>query len=73
VQIHYFDIRDGVPARDVRGLELADGKAAIEHSKRLATIIRDKPPPSSCKDLHIVVIDESGREIHREPVYPAVS
>jgi hypothetical protein len=69
VKTCYFDIRDGVPARDVKGLKLANGRAAIEHSKRLATVIRDKPQ-SSRKDLHVVVIDESGREIHREPVYP---
>jgi len=69
VRTYYFDIRDGVPARDVKGLVLASGRAAIAHSKRLATIIRDKPHTSR-KDLHIVVIDESGKEIHREPVYP---
>jgi len=69
VRTYYFDIRNGVPARDVKGLVLASGRAAIEHSKRLATVIRDKPH-SSRKDLYIAVIDESGKEIHREPVYP---
>ncbi|WP_365857857.1 hypothetical protein [Bradyrhizobium sp.] len=45
---------------------------AIEHSKRLARLIRQKQQPDR-KDLIIVVTDESGREIHREIVYPAMT
>lgn len=69
MQTFYFDIQDGVPVRDRKGLELANTTMAIEHSKRLATIIRKKPPGR--KDLLIVVTDENGREVHRETVYPA--
>lgn len=69
MQTFYFDIQDGVPVRDRRGLELANTTMAIEHSKRLATIIRQKETPGR-KDLLVVVTDESGREIHRETVYP---
>lgn len=70
MQTFYFDIQDGVPVRDRKGLELANTTMAIEHSKRLATIIRQKEPPGR-KDLLIVVTDENGREVHRETVYPA--
>ncbi|MGQ0681134.1 DUF6894 family protein [Bradyrhizobium sp.] len=69
VQTFYFDIQDGVPVRDRKGLELANTSMAIEHSKRLATIIRRKEPPGR-RDLLVVVTDQSGREVHREPVYP---
>lgn len=73
MRTYYFDIRDGVPLRDTTGLSLVSGGQAIEHSKRLAAIIRDKPQPGSLArhDLQIVVIDESGKEIHTEPVYPS--
>jgi hypothetical protein len=71
VQTYYFDIQDGIPVRDRKGIELQSGTAAIQHSKRLATLMREKNPPGR-KDLNVVVIDESGREIHREAVYPAV-
>lgn len=70
MQTYYFDIQDGIPVRDRKGLELVSGAAAIEHSKRLATLIREKDPPGR-KDLTVIVTDESGREIHREAVYPA--
>jgi hypothetical protein len=69
VQTFYFDIQDGVPVRDRKGLELANAAVAIEHSKRLATIIRQKEHPGR-KDILVVVTDASGREVHREPVYP---
>lgn len=72
VQTYYFDIQDGVPVRDRKGLELANSSVAIEHSRRLATLIRQKQQPDR-KDLLIVVTDESGREIHREVVYPAMT
>jgi hypothetical protein len=72
VQTYYFDLQDGVPVRDRKGLGLANTTVAIEHSKRLASIIREKQQPSRT-DLLVVVTDESGREIHREPVYPGVA
>jgi uncharacterized protein DUF6894 len=72
VQTYYFDIQDGVPVRDRKGIELVSGAAAVEHSKRLATLMREKNPPGR-RDLNVVVIDESGREIHREAVFPAAT
>ena len=72
MRTYYFDIRDGVPSRDLVGLKLVNGGAAIAHGKRLAEAIRGKLQTGN-KDLYIAVVDESGKEIHREPVYPAVA
>jgi hypothetical protein len=69
MRTYYFDIRDGVPSRDKRGLDFATISAAIEHSKNLARKLRDDPR-SKDPALTVVVIDESGTEIHRERVYP---
>jgi len=70
VRTYYFDAKDGVPVRDGAGSQFASPAAAIAHSKHLAAAIRDKKQAGH-RDLHIVVVEESGREIHREPVYPA--
>lgn len=69
MRTYYFDIKDGVPTRDKRGLDFPTISAAIEHSRNLAQKIRDDPQ-SRDPALSIVVIDESGTEIHRERVYP---
>ena len=69
MRTYYFGMRDGAPIRDRRGIEFASAAGAIEHSKELARRLRDEP---RLKDpaLAIVVVDESGTEIHREPVHP---
>ena len=64
---YYFDMKDGVPVRDRSGLELVSDGAAIVHSKSLADKVR-RNKPKGHPDL--VVIDESGREVHREQIYP---
>ncbi|WP_338028988.1 hypothetical protein [Bradyrhizobium septentrionale] len=51
-------------------LEFASAAAAITHSKQMASRIRSDYP-SGDVDRHAVVIDESGKEIHREAIYPA--
>ncbi len=66
---YYFDIKDGVPVRDRSGLELASDGAAIAHSKSLAGRMREGKPLGH-PELEIVVVEESGREVHREPIYP---
>lgn len=66
---YYFDMKDGVPVRDKAGVELASDGAAIAYSKQLADKVRTEKPAGN-PDLRIVVVDESGREVHREPVYP---
>ena len=69
MRTYYFDIKDGVPTRDRQGLEFATMSGAIRHSNELAKRLRDDPR-SSDPALSIVVIDESGTEIHRERVHP---
>ena len=66
---YYFDMKDGVPTRDRMGIEFPSAGAAIAHSQELARRLRNEP---RLKDplLAIVVVDESGAEIHREAVYP---
>jgi hypothetical protein len=71
VQTFYFDMKDGVPVRDRIGKQFRLNSEAIEYSKALAEHFRSELHAEP--DLMVVVIDESGREVHREPVYPTVS
>lgn len=52
-----------------KGGRVSQGRGAIEHSKELAKRLR---LDGRAKDpaLLIIVVDESGTEVHREPVYP---
>ena len=68
MRTYYFDKRDGVPVRDNAGQQFATPSAAIEHSKQLAKELRSKQIVGD-SDLYIVVVDETGREVHREQVY----
>jgi hypothetical protein len=69
MRTYYFDMKDGVPTRDRKGIEFATAAGAIEHGKELARRLRNEP---RVKDpgLAIVIVDESGAEIHRELVHP---
>lgn len=69
MRTYYFDMKDGVPTRDRMGIEFPSAGGAIAHSKELARRLRNEP---RLKDptLAIVVVDESGAEVHREAVYP---
>ena len=69
MRTYYFDKKDGVPVRDNAGIEFVTPSAAIEHSKQLAKQMRSQQVTGD-SGLCILVIDESGREIHREQVYP---
>ncbi len=69
MQIYYFDMKDGVPVRDRVGLEFQTDSQAIEHSKNLA-LRAGQEGPAKDRNLCIVVLDQSGKEVHREPVYP---
>jgi uncharacterized protein DUF6894 len=69
MRTYFFDLKDGVPIRDRKGIEFATAAAAIEHSKALARRLRAEPRLED-PDLLIVVVDESGAEIHREPAHP---
>lgn len=69
MRTYYFDVKDGVPTRDRKGLKFPNAVGAIEHSKELARLLRHDPRLKD-RSLSIVVVDESGAEVHREPVYP---
>ncbi len=69
MRTYYFDMRDGVPTRDRKGVEFASTAVAIAHSKELARRLRDEPRIED-PELVVVVVDESGAELHRERVYP---
>jgi hypothetical protein len=69
MRTYYFDIKDGIPVRDKGGLEFPTVSAAIEHSKNLASKLRDDPRPKD-RALSVIVVDESGTQIHSEPVFP---
>jgi hypothetical protein len=72
MRTYYFDMKDGIPTRGRNGLEFATVSGAIEHSRDLARRLRHDPRLTDRK-LSIVIVDESGAEIHREPVYPAAA
>jgi len=65
----YFDMKNGAPTRPRSGLEFATTGGAIEHSKELARRLR-RDPRITDRSLSIVVLDESGTAVHREPVHP---
>jgi hypothetical protein len=68
MRTYYFDMKDGVP-KPGRGLEFATTGGAIEHSRELARRLR-RDPRITDRSLSIVVIDEAGEAVHREPVHP---
>ena len=70
MRTYYFDMRDGIPSRDKRGIEFPTAAGAIEHSKKLARLLRSDPRIKD-RALSISVVDEAGTEVHREQVYPA--
>nr|WP_315729632.1 MULTISPECIES: hypothetical protein [unclassified Bradyrhizobium] len=69
MRTYFFDMKDGIPTRDRTGLTFATHAGAIEHSRNLARRLRHDPRITN-RTLSVVVVDESGTEIHREPVYP---
>jgi hypothetical protein len=68
MRTYYFDLRDGLPTRDRKGIEFSTAAAAIEHSKELERRLRNERRLRD-PDLVVIVIDESGSEVHRELVH----
>lgn len=71
MRTYYFDVIGGVPVRDTRGSEFRTMSEVVEHSKDLARQLRADPKAGKLP-LSIVVLDESGTEIHRERVNPEI-
>jgi uncharacterized protein DUF6894 len=72
MQTYYFDMKDGVPTRDRVGLLFSNDAAAIEHGKQLARQLRGDPRINE-PNLYVSIVDETGREVHRELVYKGAS
>ncbi len=68
MQKFFFDMKDGVPMRDRIGIEFNTNAEAIRHCKEIAQDFRDNSLRDD-QDLEILVVNESGREIHREFVH----
>ncbi len=68
MRTYYFDLRDGNATRDKKGLQFQTISGAIEHSRELARRLRNDPRITN-RTLSIIVIDQDGREVHREPVH----
>jgi hypothetical protein len=68
MQKFFFDMKDGVPMRDRGGIEFKGNLEAIAHCKELARHFRDGSPHDD-QDLEISVVNDLGREIHREFVH----
>lgn len=58
----YFPIVDGVRLDDLEGIEFPDLDAAKKHADLIALHM----PKSHTR--HVVVVDESGTELHKLPV-----
>jgi hypothetical protein len=61
----YFDIRDGVPARDRTGKEFERISAAIAHAEELAAEFRRQREPKG-QHSRICVVSENGTVVHEE-------
>jgi hypothetical protein len=72
LQTFYSDpIRSETGLESVLALNAEAIDEAIDHSKRLAARFRGESGHDE-PDLTISVVDETGREIHREMVHPMV-
>jgi hypothetical protein len=65
MQKFFFDMKDGVPNRDRVGIEFNTNAEAIKHCKEIAQDFRDNSLRDD-QDLEILVVNDGGREIHRE-------
>jgi hypothetical protein len=63
---YHFPIVDGTKLVDPVGLELQNE----EQAKRQAKLIAKHVALASAKPRHVVVEDDKGTEIHKEPVKP---
>jgi hypothetical protein len=65
--IYFFEIHNGVPVRDPTGLHFKSDLVAIDHSRSIASRFRSDGRLAG-HTLFVVVLNEHGEEIHREPV-----
>jgi uncharacterized protein DUF6894 len=68
MQKFFFDLKDGVPQRDIVGIEFKTKAEAIEHCREIVRHFRDESLRDD-HDLEISVVNTLGREVHREFVH----
>jgi hypothetical protein len=68
MQKFFFDMKDGVPHRDIVGIEFKTQAEAIEYCGEIARHFRDESLRDD-QDLEISVVNALGREVHREFVH----
>ena len=68
MQKFFFDMKDGVPMRDRIGMEFKTNAEAIAHCGVIAEHFY-RNSLTDDQDLEISVVNEIGREIHREFVH----
>jgi hypothetical protein len=68
MQKFFFDMKDGVPHRDIVGVEFRTKAEAIEHCREIVRHFRDESLRDD-QDLEISVVNALGREVHREFVH----
>jgi hypothetical protein len=64
---YYFDMKDGVRRQGRTGLEFAATRGAIEQSLPVGS---GRDPRITDYSLSLIVTDESGKAVLREPVHP---
>jgi hypothetical protein len=68
MQMYYFDMKDGVAFRDRKGIMFKTNDEAILHCRSIAENFRNESLTDD-QDLEISVVNEAGREVHREFVH----
>jgi hypothetical protein len=70
LKMYYLDVADAVRALHRFELRFPDDNEAIQHSKELAAMFRQRRVPDDHGRLAITVLDQSNRKIHEETVDP---
>ena len=70
LKTYYLDVTDAVRSLHRFELRFPDDNEAIQHSKELAAMFRQRQFPDDHGGLAITVLDRSNRKIHEETVEP---
>jgi hypothetical protein len=65
---YYFDLSGERPVADANGMDFGSSSDAIQHSKTLAKRLCADGRPHD-PNLHVIVRNEYGAEIHKETVF----
>ena len=68
MQKFFFDMKDGIPHRDIVGTEFRTQTEAIAYCGEIVRHFRDESLRDD-QDLEISVVNALGREVHREFVH----